>query len=310
MWRPERPPAASIDALLKGTREPTVEDVLRIFGQADFRNEDDVRAGIRAAADSPASVSYIHLAWSGQSELHKRDFAQFVLSKKRGNMAVPVNFHFIDCTPITEDYSALYDLPGWDRKKYGPQGWGEVLWIRNGRVVHFDRIDRFATTDELVARTKALFGADDTDEAPPRPDSKPGSNLKPLDRNRPEHRRAVAAPEEQSPDHPPQAQPLVKMLEAIATGNPAPLKAVFSEPRTKELDPEEDWSDVLKALQQQARVFYGTTKLDLKGFQYEYIGDDKSGRVVFTYRGRLKDSIEVVTQDGKWEISGPTKGFN
>lgn len=113
-----------------------------------------------------------------------------------------------------------------------------------------------------------------------------------------------------APDHPPQAEPVAKMLQAVTSGNHGPLKSVFSASQLRELDPKDDWEDLLKVLQKQVGEFYGTTKLNLKAFQYEYIGNDKSGQVVFTYKGTLKDSMDVVKEGSRWKVSGPTKGFN
>jgi hypothetical protein len=117
-------------------------------------------------------------------------------------------------------------------------------------------------------------------------------------------------PRLKAPIHPPQAEPLVKMLEAVTTSNPAPLKVVFSASRLKDLDPQDEWNALLKVLQEQVRAFYGTTKLDLRAFRYDYIGNEKSGRVEFTYQRKLRDSIDVVREKDQWKMSGPTKGFN
>ena len=78
--------------------------------------------------------------------------------------------------------------------------------------------------------------------------------------------KAPGQPRE-APDHPPQAQPVVKMLGAVTTNSPDLLKSVFSESRLKELDAQEDWNDLLKALQEQVHDFYGTTKLQLGAFR-------------------------------------------
>lgn len=103
---------------------------------------------------------------------------------------------------------------------------------------------------------------------------------------------------------------MVEMLRAVTTNSPDLLKSAFSETRLKELDAQEDWHDLLKALQQQVHDFYGTTKLQWGAFRYEFIGNDKSGRVVFSYKRKWQDSIDVVREKDQWKVSGPTKGFN
>ena len=108
-----------------------------------------------------------------------------------------------------------------------------------------------------------------------------------------------------------QAQPVIKMLKAITSNNPDLLKSVLSYSQLADFnDAEPARNDGLNDLKQMMLGFYETTHLDLKAFRYEYRGNDEAGQVVFTYRGKFKDSIDVVKQGLHWKISGPTKGFN
>lgn len=113
-----------------------------------------------------------------------------------------------------------------------------------------------------------------------------------------------------STDAPPQAQPIITMLAAITTDNSDLLKTVLSDPQLDDSSTEPDRDDGLKELKQQVMAFYRTTDLDLKAFRYEYIGNDEAGQVVFTYRGKFRDSIDVVKEGHHWKISGGTPGFN
>ncbi len=110
---------------------------------------------------------------------------------------------------------------------------------------------------------------------------------------------------------PPQAQPVITMLEAVTSNNPDLLKSVLSDSQLAEFnDAEPARNDGLNDLKRMMLGFYETTNLDLNAFRYEYRGNDKAGQVVFTYRGKFKDSTDVVKEGGHWKISGPTKGFN
>ena len=113
-----------------------------------------------------------------------------------------------------------------------------------------------------------------------------------------------------STDAPPQAQPIITMLAAITTDNSDLLKTVLSDSQLDDSNAESDRDDGLKELKQQVVAFYKTTDLDLKAFRYEYIGNDEAGQVVFTYRGKFRDSIDVVREGHHWKISGGTPGFN
>ncbi len=109
---------------------------------------------------------------------------------------------------------------------------------------------------------------------------------------------------------PPQAQPIIMMFEAVNANNPDPLRSAFSESRLEQFEIEDDWNELLTVLKQQVFEFYATTNLNLDAFQYEYTGNNESGQVVFTYKEKLTDSIDVVKENGKWKMSGPTVGFN
>ncbi len=51
-----------------------------------------------------------------------------------------------------------------------------------------------------------------------------------------------------SSEHPPQAQPIIMLLEAVNTNSPAPLRSALSESQLKEYEIDSDWKDGLKAL--------------------------------------------------------------
>ena len=117
----------------------------------------EVRAVIKNAAESPSSVSFIHLAWSLNSEIGKRQFAQFAAEYARLYPEDAPLFHIIDCTSISNDYSALYELPGWDRKRHGITGMGEIVWLKDGRVLHVEEIGGFATGKEFIKKSRTLL---------------------------------------------------------------------------------------------------------------------------------------------------------
>lgn len=112
-----------------------------------------------------------------------------------------------------------------------------------------------------------------------------------------------------STDAPPQAQPIITMLEAVKSNNPDLLKSVLSDSQLDDFDTKRDLDDGLKELRQQMVDFYGQANLDLKAFRYEYTGGDEAGQVVFTYKGKFRDSIDVEKDGLHWKISGPTTGF-
>ena len=88
------------------------------------------------------------------------------------------------------------------------------------------------------------------------------------------------------------------------------LKSVLIDSQLDDFNAEPDRDDGLKELERQMLNAYGTTNLDLNAFRYEYKGNDAAGQVVFTYKGKHTDSIDVVKDGLHWKISSGTKGFN
>ncbi|EKK02462.1 hypothetical protein RBSH_02096 [Rhodopirellula baltica SH28] len=83
---------------------------------------------------------------------------------------VSIGFHFINFGEVCDDYRPLSSLPGWpirDEGRYVGQigGWGELVWIANGRVVHIQTALDFSDASELVAFTRAVISVDKDGEA-------------------------------------------------------------------------------------------------------------------------------------------------
>lgn len=135
----------------------SVDELVASFSDAKLPSPSEVQSVIDHASKCSRSVSYIDLDWSLDSQIHRRTFAQFVVDYHREVQCNFAPMHFIDCTSITHDYSPLSDLPGWDKQRHPIAGMGEVMWMQNGRVLHVEAIDNFRSTNDLIAKTVALF---------------------------------------------------------------------------------------------------------------------------------------------------------
>ncbi len=132
-------------------------------------SEVDVDRALHNARNAEQSIVFVRLDWSADSLMATFPFAQFTLDYYSSHSDSKLLFHYIDCTSITDDYSLLTDIPGWqdlaDRRQL-PQGFGEVVWLKNGRVLRVESfrgawngrssgvgvVKRFvAITDELMA---------------------------------------------------------------------------------------------------------------------------------------------------------------
>lgn len=150
-------PAIPLTGLLRSSPELSRDDLLEEFKDMVFSNEQEVRAAIDVAARAPGvSISYLHLAWSVESQARQAEFADFALAWHGLHPESPVEFHFLDCSLITSDYSPLHELSGWQRDKHVVGGFGEILWMKEGRVIDFGKIGDFSSIDALIAKAESL----------------------------------------------------------------------------------------------------------------------------------------------------------
>lgn len=145
----------------------TPEALLEGFESARLRTEEEVRKAIDIASRASVSVSYLHLAWSVESELHRRTFAQFAAQHGEALPNSLVTFHFIDCTPLTRNYDALTSLPGWKKDDYEVAGWGEVMWMVEGRVIDVAPLRDFSGSEALMKKTALVVKTQQDSRATP-----------------------------------------------------------------------------------------------------------------------------------------------
>ena len=132
-------------------------------------SEVDVECALHNARNAEQAVVFVRVDWSADSLIATFPFAQFMHDYYSSHRQSKLLFHYIDCTSISHDYAPLTDIPGWpelaDRRRM-PQGFGEVVWLKNGRVLRVESfcvvwngsswdvgvVKRFvAITDELMA---------------------------------------------------------------------------------------------------------------------------------------------------------------
>lgn len=131
-------------------------------------NTDDVKYAIQNARNAEQAVVFVGLGWSSTSMEATIPYVQFMLDYYNSHAESRLLFHHIDCTSISSDYSPLTEIPGWkelEERRPGAliHGMGEVVWLKNDRVLHVEPIwdcrDRrsiaklIAITDKLMAAT-------------------------------------------------------------------------------------------------------------------------------------------------------------
>lgn len=139
----------------------TSESVRLSFESSIGMSERDVAAVVENAAQSHRAVVFVYLPWAPMRPQTDR-FAELVVDWHANHKHVPVGFHFIDFSDVGNGYRPLTNLPGWPARDGRPDvgrigGWGELVWIDHGRVVHIQSAMDFSDGDELVALTRNLF---------------------------------------------------------------------------------------------------------------------------------------------------------
>lgn len=124
-------------------------------------SESDVSVAVENAAQSRRAVVLVYVRWAWMRPQTDR-FAELVVDWHANHKHVPVGFHFIDFTDVSNDYRPLTNLPGWPTRGGRPdigqiEGRGELVWIANGRVVHIQSALGFSDVDALASLTHELF---------------------------------------------------------------------------------------------------------------------------------------------------------
>ena len=138
-----------------------VKEMVASFGSARLETKEDVQRVVTNAALSERAIVFVNVDWAIMEPQRTR-FAQFVINYHRKHPDDSVLFHYVDCTPVTNGYAPLKSLAGWRdlQKAAGTaliHGYGEIVWMHNGRVLHVEGILNFETTEDLIEKTRTLM---------------------------------------------------------------------------------------------------------------------------------------------------------
>lgn len=134
---------------------------VRGFAFTRLKAIEEVQRAVDEAKSHSNAILLVHVDWAPMIHQRKR-FAEFEREYKTRYPKNDVAFRYIDCTSITEDYEPLRSLPGWkelEKQNSGSSlvhGYGELAWVKNGRVLHVERPLNFDSVDGLVAKTVSL----------------------------------------------------------------------------------------------------------------------------------------------------------
>jgi len=132
------------------------------FDVPKLKTPAQVQHALGNALASDRAVVFVHLDWAVMESQRDR-FTRFMLAYHQQFPAHAVGFHYIDCTPISSDYTPLKSLPGWPGSgsevfaQQGTGGWGDVIWLDHGVVRHVESILESQDATELVAKTRVFL---------------------------------------------------------------------------------------------------------------------------------------------------------
>ncbi|WP_145453696.1 hypothetical protein [Gimesia panareensis] len=143
-----------------GSKHHAVEPMLE-FTFSQLETAEDVQHAVDEATSHSEAIFLVHVDWAPMN-LQRQRFAEFQRDYKARYPKSGLAFRYIDCTPVTQGYIPLRALPGWkqlEELKNGASlvhGYGELVWYKNGRVLHVENPLNFDSLDELIAKTESL----------------------------------------------------------------------------------------------------------------------------------------------------------
>lgn len=138
-----------------------VGELVTALASVDCRTEEDVRHIVANAVRSHRAVLFLHVDWAPMEPQRTR-FADFAVQYEKAFPDSGLLFHYADCTPVTQGYAPLVELDGWKELQDTAgtslvHGWGEVVWMAKGRVLHVERILNFESASSLIQKTNDVF---------------------------------------------------------------------------------------------------------------------------------------------------------
>ena len=131
------------------------------FPYTKLETADDVQRAVDVATSKPNAILLVHVNWAPM--VHQRTrFAEFKRDYQLKHPASDLEFHCIDCTPVTSGYEPLRNLDGWQLLEEENNGtslvheYGELVWCKDARVLHVERPLNFESTDALIVKTESL----------------------------------------------------------------------------------------------------------------------------------------------------------
>jgi hypothetical protein len=136
-----------------------IDELAASLAKAKLPDDFAVERVVSHAARQDRSILFVHVDWAPM-KFQQKQLAEFIVAYQQRYPEVPIAFHYVDCTN-SKYYASLKSLPGWQELSGGRSlihGWGELVWMKKGRVLHVERIDEYGSAAKLIERTESLMG--------------------------------------------------------------------------------------------------------------------------------------------------------
>ena len=144
---------------MKSKTQATTQSADVVFSRLE--TPEDVQRAVDRATSQRHAILLVHVDWAPMVE-QRQKFAEFKRRYRSQYANSDLVFEYIDCTAISARYEPLRTLPGWkelENQNNGSSlvhGYGELVWCKNGTVLHVENPMNFESADALVAKTEAL----------------------------------------------------------------------------------------------------------------------------------------------------------
>jgi hypothetical protein len=104
----------------------------------------------------------------------------------------------------------------------------------------------------------------------------------------------------QAADSNAQAKPIITLLKCVKEKDERQLESVFSEKLRVEFA-KRGWDKVLQEYEAEFNKELGEYTMD--DFAYEFSGDEETGEVSLTFKGKKFPGLRVVNENGEWKMN-------
>jgi hypothetical protein len=98
---------------------------------------------------------------------------------------------------------------------------------------------------------------------------------------------------------PPEAAPLIAVLEAAKASDAAAFKKAYSK-RLREDKVQGDWEKNVKEAQANMKKLFGDYQL--KDFSFTFAGDKEKGKVTLSHKGKEAFALNVIKEGDEWKL--------